>query len=82
MSERLSYKKYLEEYYRYFNSFSEVVDKEEDGLTKTQDEDTAETRKIKDNKRECEKMERGDGEEDYDPCKFRQWMEISIAGEN
>lgn len=79
---KLSYKKYLEEYYRYFNSFSEVIDKEEDGLTKAQDDDTAEVRKVKDNERECEDAERGDGEEDYDPCKFRQWMEISIAGEN
>lgn len=82
MSERLSFKQYLEEYDRYFNSFSEVVDKETDGLTKAQDDDTPEQRKVKDKKRDCEEIERGDDEEDYNPCKFRQWMEISIAGEN
>ena len=79
---RPRFKNYLQlEYDRYFNSFSEVIDKEDDDLTKI-DADTSDGEKAQMKQRDCEKSERGDGEEDYDPCKFRQWMEISIAGDN
>lgn len=77
----LSYKEYLVEYYRYFNSFSEVVDKEDDDLTAV-DSETSDGKEAQERQRECDKIEKGDDEEDYNPCKFRQWMEISIAGEN
>jgi hypothetical protein len=71
----------LKEYYKYFNSFSEVVDKEEDELEKI-DSSSREGRAAEKQQRKCDKIEKGDGEEDYNPCKFRQWMEISIAGDS
>ena len=80
MSSHQSFKEYLVEYYRYFNSFSEVVDKEDDELTKI-DSPTAAGRKLQTKERECEEIARDDGKESYNPCKFRQWMEISIAGD-
>lgn len=80
MKTRPSFKQYLQEYDRYFNSFSEVIDKEDDELTKV-DAKTSDGRKAQKKQRDCEKIEKGDGEEDYDPCRFRQWMEISVAGD-
>lgn len=80
MSSRQSFKEYLVEYYRYFNSFSEVIDKEDDELTKI-DSPTAAGRKLQAKERECEEIVRSDGKDNYNPCKFRQWMEISIAGD-
>ena len=80
MTSTRSFKQYLLEYDRYFNSFSEVISKEDDELTKV-DADTEEGRKAQQKQRDCEKIEKGDGEEDYDPCKFRQYMEISVAGD-
>lgn len=77
---KMSYKQYLTEYYKYFNSFSEVVDKEDDELTKV-DSHTRDGREAQKRQRECDKIEKGDDKENYNPCKFRQWMEISIAGD-
>ena len=79
---RPTFKQYLQlEYDRYFNSFSEVIDKEDDPKTKI-DSPTRDGKEAQKKQRDCEELEAGDGEEDYDPCRFRQWMEISIAGEN
>lgn len=75
-----SFKQYLTEYYKYFGSFSDVVDKEDDELTKI-DSSTRAGRKAQKKQRDCDEIERDDGEEDYNPCKFRQWMEISVAGD-
>lgn len=80
MTDRPSFKQYLSEYDRYFGSFAEVIDKEDDKPTKI-DAPTRDGKKAQQKQRDCEKIEKGDGEEDYDPCKFRQWMEISIAGD-
>ncbi len=77
---KLSYKEYLSEYYKYFDSFSEVVNKEGDKKTKI-DAKTSDGKKAQLKQRDCEEIEHNDGEEDYDPCKFRQWMEISVAGD-
>ena len=74
--------KQVNEYYKYFNSFSEVIDKEDDDLTKVDPDETSDGKKVQRKQRDCEEIEKGDGEEDYDPCRFRQWMEISVAGEN
>ena len=79
---RMSFKEYkLAEYDRYFNSFSEVLDKE-DGKSKADDKKASNGDESQLNPNDCEGTEDHDGEQDYDPCKFRQWMEISIAGEN
>lgn len=77
-----SFKDFLVEYYKYFNAFSDVVDKETDGATKVDDKDTSEKRRASENLRKDDKSERGDGKEDYHRKKFRQWMEISIAGDD
>jgi len=74
MSNTPSFKQYLSEYDRYFNSFSEVIDKHD---SKKKDA----RKKADKNNKDCEEIEDNDGEEDLDPCKFRQWMEISIAGD-
>lgn len=81
---RPSFKEYLYEY-KYFNSFSNVVSKEDDDEDedKEDEETTNSFRKGKDLKRKerhCDDLEKNDDEEDYDPCKFRQWMQISNAG--
>ena len=73
-----SFKSYLAEKYNYFDPFTNVVDKEDDELTKA-DAPTRKSRKAQKRKRDCEKLERGDGEEDLNPRKFRQWMELSVA---
>jgi len=78
---RPSFKEYLTEYYRYFNSFSEVVDKEDDDLTQVDPEETNDGQKVQKRQRNSDKIEKSDGETDYNPTKFRQWMEISISGD-
>jgi len=79
---RISFKEYLVEYYKYFNAFSDVVDKETDGVTKVNKDDDSEKRSASQRMKNADKVERGDDEEDYHPCKFRQWMEISVAGDS
>ena len=82
-----SFKEYLGEYYKYFNSFSDVIDhhtgdeKDKDHeLAKEEDDDFAsDGEKVKTKKR-GKKLPHAD-KEDYNPRRFRQWMEISIAGD-
>lgn len=80
---RPTFKKYLSEYDRYFNSFSEVISKddEDDEKDTKQNARTSDGKKAQQKERDCNKMEKGDEKEGLDPCKFRQWMEISIAGD-
>lgn len=85
MSGKTSYKGFLVEYYKFYRSFSEVIDKEDDA-------DTKETKRPKNsklaseleqrvdhNEEVCDDAEEGDDETDYDPCEFRRWMQISVA---
>ena len=85
MKNRLSFKEYLNEYYKYPNTFSDVVDKEDEEKEKSTHDDknlTASEKEQEKSERECDKSESGDGEQDYKPCKFTQWMRVAIAGEN
>ena len=82
-----TYKEYLEEYYKYFNSFSDVVDhhgpeeKDGDELSRVEDDDFAsDGEKVEPKKRRSRKHRRGDKDE-LNPRRFRQWMEISGAGD-
>lgn len=85
------FKEYLKEYYKYFNSFSDVVDhhdtdddKEKDHeLTREEDDDFAsDGEKIEPKKkRGIRKSPYYRKKEDLNPRRFRQWMEISIAGD-
>ena len=80
MSTRPTFKEYLVEYDRYFNSFSEVINKEDDKKTKKK-AGASDGKTDKQKQPDCDEIEKGDGKEGLDPCKFRQWMEISIAGD-
>lgn len=85
-----SYKEYLKEYYKYFNSFSDVIDhhdtdddKEKDHeLARKEDDDFAsDGEKIKTKRRDIKRGPYHRGKEDLNPRRFRQWMELSIAGD-
>lgn len=80
---RTSFKQYLTEKFKYPNSFSDVLDsddKEDEELTKV-DSPSGSIRDAQKNKRDCEELERGDGEQDYNPCKLLQLLQISNAGD-
>ena len=87
-----SFKEYLGEYYKYFNSFSEVIDHHDvdenkdkgHELEKAEDDDFAsdgEKVKMKTKKRGIRKSPYHRDSEDLNPRRFRQWMELSIAGD-
>lgn len=87
MSEKTSYKGFLVEYYKFYRSFSEVVDKEDDDDTKDKKKRPKNStssseleQRVDHNEEVCDDAEEGDDETDYDPCEFRRWMELSIAG--
>jgi len=75
-----SFKEYLKEYYEYVNSFSDVVDKEDDELTKI-DSPTRNGRRAQKQKRAEQEVTKGDGKEEYNPTKFLNYMEISNVGD-
>lgn len=93
---RPTYKEFLVEYYKYFKSFDEVVDNIDDDDEDKTDVDLEIEKKIDDDKRNSHSREgravskrqrkcddtQPDDKETYNPCKFRQWMELSIAGDN
>lgn len=92
---KLSFKGYLEEYYKYFDSFSEVIDHhdkdddeyENEHKSRKEDDDFAsdgEEVRTKTKTKKHHRIKRGPyhrDKEDLNPRRFRQWMELSIAGD-
>ena len=83
---KMSFKEYLEEYYKYFGSFSDVVDHkehdDEEDVPAEEEDLASDGSKVKIGKqRRRKKAGHEDDEEEYNSTKFRQWMEISIAGD-
>jgi len=85
-----SFKEYLKEYYKYFNSFSDVVDhhdtdddseKDHESERKKDDDFASDGERIETKKRGIKKRHHRRDKEDLNPRRFRQWMEISIAGD-
>lgn len=88
---KTSFKEFLreqkvEEYYKYFNSFSDVIDHKGDEKEKEKEKDEEQNDgDISDDSTQTPNKDAGitdRGEkEDYNPTRMRQWMEISISGD-